>query len=70
MNNSAKSLSILFLTTFILMAVAGCQKCYVCESKNTARANFCEGNPNYDRLANGDTIQDAFGVNYNCKLKK
>jgi hypothetical protein len=52
------------------MVIAGCQKCFVCESKNTARANFCEGNPNYDRLANGDTIQDAFGINYNCKVKK
>ena len=52
-----------------IMSISSCQKCYVCETRNTARANFCEGNANYDTLKVGKKVYDAFGVAYTCKEK-
>jgi hypothetical protein len=56
-----------FLTSVVFLS--GCQKCYLCETRNTARANFCEGNANYDSLKVGQKVYDAFGVAYTCKEK-
>ncbi len=61
-------LRFLFLLTLVVL-LTGCQKCFLCETRNTARANFCEGNANYDSLKVGKKVYDAFGVAYVCKEK-
>lgn len=57
----------LFILSFIALSFAACKKqtCYTCETA-AEQKQFCDGDPNYELIDNGQVITDPSGDVYEC----